>query len=66
LPPLTPYDAKGLLTAAIPRRHPVIFLEHKMLYLNQTGLVPEEKLRNSLGKADINAPGPTSPSSLLK
>jgi pyruvate/2-oxoglutarate/acetoin dehydrogenase E1 component len=38
--PSTPYDAKGLLKAAIQSDNPVVFIEHKATY-GQTGLVPE-------------------------
>lgn len=39
--PSTPYDAKGLLKAAIRDDNPVIYLEHKYLYRRAKGPVPE-------------------------
>jgi 2-oxoisovalerate dehydrogenase E1 component beta subunit len=39
--PSTPFDAKGLLKAAIRDDNPVIFLEHKFLYRRAKGEVPE-------------------------
>jgi 2-oxoisovalerate dehydrogenase E1 component len=55
--PSTPFDAKGLLTAAIRDDNPVIFLEHKMLYLGQTGPVPAEPYAIPLGRGDIKRAG---------
>ena len=55
--PSTPYDAKGLLTAAIRDDNPVIFLEHKVLYLSRSGPVPEENYAIPIGKAAIRRPG---------
>ena len=55
--PSTAYDAKGLLTAAIRDDNPVIFLEHKMLYLGATGPVPEEPYAIPIGKADVKREG---------
>jgi 2-oxoisovalerate dehydrogenase E1 component len=57
LAPSTPYDAKGLLIAAIRDDNPVIFLEHKMLYLGANGPVPEEPYAIPIGKADIKREG---------
>lgn len=54
--PSTPYDAKGLLLAAIEDDDPVIFFEDKTLY-NVTGEVPEEYYTIPLGKADIKREG---------
>jgi pyruvate/2-oxoglutarate/acetoin dehydrogenase E1 component len=54
--PSTPYDAKGLLAAAIREDNPVIFLEHKVLYA-QKGPVPEGEYAIPLGKADIKRAG---------
>ena len=57
LAPSTPYDAKGLLTAAIRDDNPVIFLEHKMLYMESTGVVPEQDYAIPIGKGDIKREG---------
>jgi len=54
--PSTPYDAKGLLKAAIRDDDPVVFLEHKMLY-RQQGEVPAEEYVIPLGKADVKKTG---------
>jgi pyruvate/2-oxoglutarate/acetoin dehydrogenase E1 component len=54
--PSTPYEAKGLLTAAIRDDNPVIFLEHKVLYA-QKGAVPETPYALPLGKADVKRVG---------
>ncbi len=54
--PSTPYDAKGLLKAAIRDPDPVIFIEHKMAYSTK-GPVPEEDYVIPLGKADVKRPG---------
>jgi pyruvate/2-oxoglutarate/acetoin dehydrogenase E1 component/TPP-dependent pyruvate/acetoin dehydrogenase alpha subunit len=54
--PSTPYDAKGLLKAAIRDDNPVMFIEHKMLY-GAKGPVPEGDYIIPLGVADIKRPG---------
>ena len=55
--PSSAYDAKGLLIAAIRDDNPVIFLEHKLLYLGQAEPVPEAPYAIPLGKAAIRRPG---------
>ena len=50
--PATPYDAKGLLIAAIRDNDPVIFFEHKALY-DMTGPVPEESYTLPFGEANV-------------
>ena len=57
LAPSTPYDAKGLLTAAIRDDNPAVFLEHKLLYVQSSGPVPEEPYAIPIGKADVKRPG---------
>ena len=54
--PATPRDACGLLKAAIRDDNPVIFIEHKLLYMTQAP-VPDEEYVIPLGKADIKKPG---------
>lgn len=54
--PATPYDAKGLLKTAIRDDGPVIFIEHKKLYMTE-GEVPEEEYLIPFGQADIKRTG---------
>ena len=54
--PGTPYDAKGLLKAAIRDDNPVIVLEGEMLY-NTKGEVPEHDYIVPIGKADLKREG---------
>jgi pyruvate/2-oxoglutarate/acetoin dehydrogenase E1 component/TPP-dependent pyruvate/acetoin dehydrogenase alpha subunit len=54
--PATPYDAKGLLKAAIRSDNPVLFFENKLLY-TETGPVPEAGYLVPLGKADVKRSG---------
>lgn len=57
LGPSSPYEAKGLLISAIREDNPVIFLEHKMLYVGRKALVPEEAYAIPIGKAVIKRHG---------
>jgi pyruvate dehydrogenase E1 component beta subunit len=50
--PSNPYDAKGLLKAAIRDNNPVIFMESEQMYGNK-GEVPEEEYIIEIGKAKI-------------
>jgi pyruvate/2-oxoglutarate/acetoin dehydrogenase E1 component len=54
--PATPSDAKGLLKSAIRCDDPVIFMEHKLLYMNKDR-VPEGEYRIELGKGDVKRKG---------
>ena len=54
--PSNPYDAKGLLLAAIDDPNPVIFIEHKLLYKTK-GPVPEEMYRVPLSSTRIAREG---------
>lgn len=51
--PATPYDAKGLLKAAIRDPDPVIFMEHKKLYRAFRQEVPGEDYTVPIGKANL-------------
>jgi pyruvate dehydrogenase E1 component beta subunit len=54
--PSNPYDAKGLLTEAIKNDNPVVFVEHKRLYITK-GPVPEESYRIPFGQAEVKRQG---------
>src|SRR3974390_2181295 len=54
--PSTPYDAKGLLKAAIRDENPVVFFEDKMMY-KLKGPVPSEDYTLPLGVADVKGVG---------
>jgi 2-oxoisovalerate dehydrogenase E1 component beta subunit len=55
--PATPYDAKGLLKAAVRDNNPVLYFEHKFLYRRIKGTLPEEDYIVPLGKADVKREG---------
>jgi len=54
--PSTPCDACGLLKAAIRDDQPVVFIEHKLLYMTK-GPVPDAEYLTPIGKAEIKRPG---------
>lgn len=51
--PASAYDAKGLMATAIRSDGPVVFLEHKLLYLGAEQPVPEENYAIEPGRARI-------------
>jgi len=51
--PSTPYDAKGLLIAAIEDPDPVVFFEPKLLYRSAKGEVPSGHYTVEIGKARL-------------
>jgi 2-oxoisovalerate dehydrogenase E1 component beta subunit len=55
--PGTPYDASGMLRAAIKDPDPVLFLEHKRTYRLIKGDVPDEPFEVPIGKADVKREG---------
>ncbi len=56
--PATPYDAKGMLKAAVRDPDPVIFIEHELLY-NVKGEVPDEGVEYTvpLHRAEVKREG---------
>ena len=54
--PSTPYDAKGLMIEAIRNDNPVVFVEHKKLYIEK-GDVPEESYTIPFGQAEVKREG---------
>ena len=54
--PSTPYDAKGLLIAAVNDGNPVIYIDDRWLY-EETGHVPEEMYQVPIGSAQVMRKG---------
>src|SRR5260370_10798901 len=54
--PATPFDAKGLLIAAVNDGNPVMYIDDRWLY-GETGEVPEEIYEVSIGLAAIRRTG---------
>ena len=57
LAPATPYDAKGLLKAAIRDENPIIYFEHKKLYRSIKQDIPDDDFIVPIGKADVKLQG---------
>jgi 2-oxoisovalerate dehydrogenase E1 component len=55
--PSNPYEAKGLLTAAIEDPNPVMYFEHKVLYRSLTDEIPDDFYTVEIGKANIITEG---------
>src|SRR5262245_57237693 len=51
--PATPFDAKGLLIAALEDGNPVLYLEHKLLYRSVRGPVPDGHYTVPIGEARV-------------
>ncbi|MEP2773194.1 MAG: dehydrogenase E1 component subunit alpha/beta [Fulvivirga sp.] len=55
--PSNPYEAKGLLAAAIEDPNPVIYFEHKALYRSLSAEIPDDYYTIEIGKANLVAEG---------
>lgn len=55
--PSSPYDAKGLMKAAVRDNNPVLFFEYKYLYRRIKGEVPGGEYTVEIGKADVKREG---------
>jgi 2-oxoisovalerate dehydrogenase E1 component len=51
--PSNPYDAKGLLNAAIEDPNPYLYFEHKVLYRSLSEVIPDDYYTVEVGKAAI-------------
>jgi 2-oxoisovalerate dehydrogenase E1 component len=55
--PSNPYDAKGLLCAAIEDPNPYLYFEHKFLYRTEKALIPDDYYTIEIGKAKLLTEG---------
>ncbi len=51
--PSNPYDAKGLLCAAIDDPNPYLYFEHKVLYRSVKDEIPDDYYQIEIGKANL-------------
>ncbi|HAC23606.1 MAG TPA: dehydrogenase, partial [Cytophagales bacterium] len=51
--PSNPYDAKGLLTAALADPNPYLYFEHKLLYRSVKDTIPDDYYTVEIGKAKL-------------
>lgn len=55
--PSNPYDAKGLLCAALDDPNPYLYFEHKLMYRSIKGHVPDGYYQVEIGKAALTREG---------
>ncbi len=55
--PSNPYDAKGLLNAAIEDPNPYLYFEHKLLYRSVKDTIPDDYYTIEIGKAKLVSEG---------
>lgn len=55
--PSNPYDAKGLIAAAINDPNPVLFFEHKVLYRSISQDIPDDYYTVEIGKSQLITEG---------
>ena len=55
--PSNPYDAKGLLCAAIEDPNPYLYFEHKLLYRSIKDTIPDDYYTVEIGKAKLVSEG---------
>lgn len=55
--PSNPYDAKGLLCAAIEDPNPYMYFEHKFLYRSAKDMIPDDYYTVEVGKASLVSEG---------
>jgi 2-oxoisovalerate dehydrogenase E1 component len=55
--PSNPYDAKGLLCAAIEDPNPYLFFEHKLMYRSLKGMIPDDYYTIPVGRAAMLTSG---------
>lgn len=55
--PSNPYDAKGLLCAALDDPNPYLYFEHKLMYRSIKGEIPDDYYQVEIGKAKLTREG---------